>query len=108
MADQRDHSQFFSKESNCQGKSSYFKCHLSSKKALHIFELLPRIVVAGLDGNNIRRVSLMIQDLFTVAAVFGVCGIMMAHRDNNSKFKEILAGLYEVSPDEDRLQGLPF
>jgi hypothetical protein len=35
----------------------------------------------------------------------GVCGILMAHRDNNSKFKEILAGFYGVSPDEIACKG---
>jgi hypothetical protein len=35
----------------------------------------------------------------------GVCSIMMAHRDNNQKLKERLAGLYGVSPEGIRCQG---
>ena len=30
----------------------------------------------------------------------GVCGVMMAHRDNNSKFKERLSTVYGVSPED--------
>ncbi len=30
----------------------------------------------------------------------GVCGILMAHRDNNDKFKERLSAVYGVSADE--------
>jgi hypothetical protein len=35
----------------------------------------------------------------------GVCAIMIAHRDNNQKFKERLAPLYGVSPEEIRCRG---
>jgi Protein of unknown function (DUF3795) len=35
----------------------------------------------------------------------GVCGILMAHRDNNQKFKEILAGFYGVLPEEIACKG---
>lgn len=35
----------------------------------------------------------------------GVCGILYAHRDNNTKFKEILAGLYGTEPDEIKCEG---
>jgi len=42
----------------------------------------------------------------------GVCAIMMAHTDNNQKFKERLAPVYGVSPEEIRCEGcqsdLPF
>lgn len=42
----------------------------------------------------------------------GVCAIMMAHRDNNQKFKERLAPVYGVSPEEISCEGcqsdLPF
>ena len=30
----------------------------------------------------------------------GVCAILMAHRDNNQKFKEILAPVYGVTPEQ--------
>jgi hypothetical protein len=30
----------------------------------------------------------------------GVCGILMATRDNNEKFKERLAGVYHLKPEE--------
>ncbi|MDQ7781771.1 MAG: DUF3795 domain-containing protein [Desulfomonilaceae bacterium] len=30
----------------------------------------------------------------------GVCGILMAHRDNNDKFKERLASFYGVMPED--------
>lgn len=35
----------------------------------------------------------------------GVCSILMAHRDNNQKFKEILGNFYGVAPEEIRCQG---
>ncbi len=35
----------------------------------------------------------------------GVCGILIAHRDNNQKFKEVLGGFYGVAPDEIRCRG---
>ena len=35
----------------------------------------------------------------------GVCGILIAHRDGNEKFKERLAGVYGVSVDEIRCEG---
>jgi len=35
----------------------------------------------------------------------GVCGILIAHRDNNQKFKERLAGVYGVSPEQIRCEG---
>ncbi|RJR32993.1 MAG: DUF3795 domain-containing protein [Desulfobacteraceae bacterium] len=35
----------------------------------------------------------------------GVCSIMMAHRDNNQKFKEKLASVYGVAPDGIRCKG---
>jgi hypothetical protein len=41
------------------------------------------------------------QDLLAPCALYcGVCGIYMAHRDQNSKFKEILGNFYGVSPEE--------
>jgi hypothetical protein len=46
------------------------------------------------------------KDLLAPCGLYcGVCGIFMAHRDNNSKFKEILAGFYEVTPDEIACKG---
>ncbi len=35
----------------------------------------------------------------------GVCGIYIAHRDNNDKFKEKLATVYNVSAEQIRCQG---
>ncbi|MBW2599502.1 MAG: DUF3795 domain-containing protein [Deltaproteobacteria bacterium] len=35
----------------------------------------------------------------------GVCGILMAHRDNNVKFKERLAPVYGVNPEDIRCEG---
>ena len=35
----------------------------------------------------------------------GVCGVLMAHRDNNIKFKERLSGVYGVTADEIKCQG---
>jgi predicted RNA-binding Zn-ribbon protein involved in translation (DUF1610 family) len=35
----------------------------------------------------------------------GVCGILYAHRDDNQKFKERLAGFYGVKPEEIRCEG---
>jgi len=35
----------------------------------------------------------------------GVCAIMIAHRDDNQKFKEKLTGVYGVTADEIRCDG---
>ena len=35
----------------------------------------------------------------------GVCAILIAHRDGNRKFKELLAGVYGVAPDALACQG---
>jgi len=35
----------------------------------------------------------------------GVCGILIAHRDNNRKFKEKLGSLYGVTPEQIRCEG---
>jgi hypothetical protein len=35
----------------------------------------------------------------------GVCGVSIAHRDNNEKFKERLSGVYGVPPEEIRCNG---
>lgn len=35
----------------------------------------------------------------------GVCGVYIAHRDGNEKFKERLAGLYSVKPEDVRCRG---
>ena len=35
----------------------------------------------------------------------GVCGVLIAHRENNQKFKERLSTVYGVSADEIRCQG---
>lgn len=35
----------------------------------------------------------------------GVCGILMAHREGNSKFKERLCTVYNVTPAEIRCEG---
>ena len=35
----------------------------------------------------------------------GVCGILMATRDNNEKFKERLAGVYNLKPEEIYCEG---
>ena len=35
----------------------------------------------------------------------GVCGILIAHRDNNQKFKERLAGVYGVEPEQIACEG---
>lgn len=35
----------------------------------------------------------------------GVCGILMAHRENNQKFKERLSTVYGVTPEEIRCEG---
>jgi len=35
----------------------------------------------------------------------GVCGVFIAHRDDNHKFKERLAEVYRVAPDEVRCRG---
>lgn len=35
----------------------------------------------------------------------GVCGILIAHRDNNQKFKEKLAEFYGLTPDAIRCNG---
>lgn len=35
----------------------------------------------------------------------GVCGILIAHRENNLKFKERLSTVYGVEPEEIRCQG---
>jgi predicted RNA-binding Zn-ribbon protein involved in translation (DUF1610 family) len=35
----------------------------------------------------------------------GVCGVLMAHRDNSIKFKERLSGVYGVTADEIKCQG---
>jgi hypothetical protein len=35
----------------------------------------------------------------------GVCGILIAHRDNNMKFKERLSTVYHVPPDEIKCEG---
>jgi hypothetical protein len=35
----------------------------------------------------------------------GVCGVYMAHRDNNDKFKERLATVYGVEPKDVRCRG---
>lgn len=35
----------------------------------------------------------------------GVCSIRMAYRDDNQKFKERLAGLYNVAPEDIRCEG---
>lgn len=35
----------------------------------------------------------------------GVCGVMIAHRDDNQKFKEKLAGVYGISVDEVKCSG---
>jgi len=35
----------------------------------------------------------------------GVCSILIAHRDNNQKFKEVLAPVYGCSPEEIVCQG---
>ena len=41
------------------------------------------------------------KDLLAPCALYcGVCGIYMAHRDQNSKFKEILGKFYGVSAEE--------
>ncbi|MBI4966348.1 MAG: DUF3795 domain-containing protein [Desulfomonile tiedjei] len=46
------------------------------------------------------------KDLLAPCGLYcGVCGILMAHRDNNSKFKEILAGFYGVTPDDIACEG---
>jgi len=46
------------------------------------------------------------KDLLAPCGLYcGVCGIMMAHRDNNQKFKEILAGFYSVSPEDIACKG---
>ena len=35
----------------------------------------------------------------------GVCAVMIAHRDNNVKFKEILTGVYGIPLEEIRCNG---
>ena len=35
----------------------------------------------------------------------GVCAVLIAHRDNNAKFKERLTGVYNVTADQVRCQG---
>ena len=35
----------------------------------------------------------------------GVCGVLIADRDNNQKFKERLSTVYGVPPEEIRCQG---
>jgi hypothetical protein len=46
------------------------------------------------------------KDLLAPCGLYcGVCGILIAHRDNNSKFKELLAGFYGVLPDEIACKG---
>ena len=35
----------------------------------------------------------------------GVCAVLIAHRDNNTKFKERLTGVYNVTVDQVRCQG---
>lgn len=35
----------------------------------------------------------------------GVCGVMVAHRDNNTKFKEKLSTVYGVTPEEIACEG---
>ena len=35
----------------------------------------------------------------------GVCGILMAHRDNNEKFKERLSAVYGCTPEEIQCEG---
>jgi hypothetical protein len=46
------------------------------------------------------------KDLLAPCGLYcGVCGILIAHRDNNSKFKELLAGFYGVLPDEISCKG---
>jgi hypothetical protein len=46
------------------------------------------------------------QELLAPCGLYcGVCGILIAHRDNNQKFKEKLSAVYGCSPDEIICQG---
>ncbi len=41
------------------------------------------------------------EDLLAPCGLYcGVCGVLMAHRDNNQKFKEKLAVVYGLSPED--------
>lgn len=46
------------------------------------------------------------KDLLAPCGLYcGVCGVVIAHRDNNEKFKEKLSGVYGVTPEEIRCKG---
>jgi len=54
----------------------------------------------------VQEETMVNKDLLAPCGLYcGVCGILIAHRDNNSKFKELLAGFYGVLPEEIACKG---